>query len=253
MTLTVTERDRRELLITVIADLLDGIRHVAVGESSPIPAAGAMLLRARNVLAGKPPVLISVLGSLQHNFFTNGAYELFDAAAQGRIDAFFLGGGQIDGRGNINLVGTGTYPKLDIRWPGSFGSAYMYHLVPRVILFREEHSPRVLVDKVDFISASGVSDGIERRGGPCALLTGMALFDFGEEQRRFVLRSVHPGYTVDDVKAQTGFFFDVNPDICETPTPDDEIVALLRGQILRELGETYPDFASAMTQAQYAD
>ena len=151
------ERERRELLINAIAGLLDGIRHVAVGASSPVPAAGAMLLRARNERDGKPPVKISILGSQQHNFFTNGAVEVFDCAAQGRVDAFFLGGGQIDGAGNINLVGTGDYPKTDVRWPGSFGSAYLYHLVPRVILFREEHSPRVFVPKVDFISAAATT------------------------------------------------------------------------------------------------
>ena len=113
-----SEHERREILIATIADLLDGIRHVAVGASSPIPAAGAMLLRARNERDGKPPIRISILGSKEHNFFTNGAVELFDCAAQGRVDAFFLGGGQIDGRGNINLVGTGAYPKTDTRWPG---------------------------------------------------------------------------------------------------------------------------------------
>ena len=53
--------------------------------------------------------------------------ELFDCAAQGRVDAFFLGGGQIDGQGNINLVGTGDYPQNDVRWPGSFGSAFLYY------------------------------------------------------------------------------------------------------------------------------
>src|SRR6516225_7602525 len=173
-----SQREQRELLITTIADLLDGVRHVAVGASSPIPAAGAMLLRARNEASGKTPVRISILGSAQHNFFTNGAVEVFDCAAQGRIDAFFLGGGQIDGSGNINLVGTGGYPRSQVRWPGSFGSAYLYHLVPRVILFREEHSPRVFVPKVDFVSATAVTPGVSRRGGPYALLTNMALFDF---------------------------------------------------------------------------
>src|ERR1700752_3022272 len=98
------ERERRELLISTIADLLDGVRHVAVGASSPIPAAGGMLLRPRNEASGKPPVRISILGSERHNFFTNGTVELFDCAAQGRVDAFFLGGGQIDGLGNINLA-----------------------------------------------------------------------------------------------------------------------------------------------------
>ena len=78
------ERERRELLIATIAGLLDGVCHVAVGASSPIPAAGAMLLRARNEATRKPPVRITILGSKQHNFFTNGSVELFDCAAQGR-------------------------------------------------------------------------------------------------------------------------------------------------------------------------
>ena len=109
----------REILICTIAKLLDGIRHVAVGASSPIPAAGAMLLRALKQQAGEKGPRISILGSVEHNFFTNGSAELFDCAGQGRIDAFFLGGGQIDGRGNINLVGTGDYPQTPVRWPGS--------------------------------------------------------------------------------------------------------------------------------------
>src|SRR5690606_35406955 len=154
---TMTPATPRETLIFTIARLLDGVRHVAVGASSPIPAAGAMLLRAMKQTEGAPPVRISILGSVEHNFFTNGSAELFDCAGQGRIDAFFLGGGQIDGKGNVNLVGVGDYPQTKVRWPGSFGAAYLYFVVPRVILFREEHTPRVFVDKVDFISAPGTS------------------------------------------------------------------------------------------------
>ena len=162
-----TEVHPREVLICTIARLLDGVRHVAVGASSPIPAAGAMLLRALQQAAGVAGPRISILGSVEHNFFTNGSAELFDCAGQGRIDAFFLGGGQIDGRGNVNLVGTGDYPQSQVRWPGSFGSAYLYYVVPRVILFRAEHTPRALVEQVDFISAPGVSDdGVFRSGGP---------------------------------------------------------------------------------------
>ena len=242
------ERERRELLIATIADLLDGVRHVAVGASSPIPAAGAMLLRARNEVAGKPSVRISILGSERHNFFTNGTVELFDCAAQGRIDAFFLGGGQIDGHGNINLVGTGDYPNSLVRWPGSFGSAYLYHLVRRVILFREEHSPRVFVPKVDFISAAATTPGIPRRGGPHALLTNMAVFDFEKDLGRFLLRSVHPPFTAADIRAQTGFDYDEPASVPATPRPDTATLALLRGRIIDELAETYPAFASSMME-----
>lgn len=244
-----SEHERREILIATIAGLLDGIRHVAVGASSPIPAAGAMLLRARNARDGKPPVHISILGSQRHNFFTNGGIELFDCAAQGRVDAFFLGGGQIDGEGNINLVGTGDYPRNDVRWPGSFGSAYLYHLIPRVILFREEHSPRVFVPKVDFVSARAITPEVPRRGGPHALLTNMALFDFDREAGGFALRSVHPPFTPADIKKNTGFDYAEPEVVRETPRPDDATLALLRGQILDELAETYPAFARSMTQA----
>jgi glutaconate CoA-transferase subunit B len=242
-------REQRELLITAIADLLDGVRHVAVGASSPIPAAGAMLLRARNEASGRAPVRVSILGSAQHNFFTNGTVEIFDCAAQGRIDAFFLGGGQIDGGGNINLVGTGGYPKSQVRWPGSFGSAYLYHLVPRVILFREEHSPRVLVPKVDFVSAAATTPEVPRRGGPHALLTNMALFTFEKEGARFRLRSVHPGFSAADISDNTGFDYDAADTVPTTPVPDTPTLALLRGRIVDELAETYPAFAHSMAQA----
>ena len=244
------ERERRELLIATIADLLDGVRHVAVGASSPMPAAGAMLLRARNERDGKPPIRISILGSERHNFFTNGVVELFDCAAQGRVDAFFLGGGQIDGHGNINLVGTGTYPTTDIRWPGSFGSAYLYFLVKRVILFREEHSRRALVDKVDFVSAPGTSPaGVYRPGGPHALLTNLALFDYDRARRRFRLRSVHPGHSLEEVLDNTGFAFDRPDQVAATPMPDEATLALMRQRIRAEIAETYPRFAARLPAA----
>jgi glutaconate CoA-transferase subunit B len=234
----------RETLICTIAKLLDGVRHVAVGASSPIPAAGAMLLRALKEKAAAPRVRISILGSVEHNFFTNGSAELFDCAGQGRIDAFFLGGGQIDGHANVNLVGVGDYPQSKVRWPGSFGSAYLYFVVPRVILFREEHSPRVFVDKVDFISAPGVSEeGVYRSGGPYALLTGKGLFSFDKTKPGFKLESVHSGHDLAEIKAATGFVFEHEATPATTPLPASEVLSLLRGRVMDELSETYPDFA----------
>ena len=208
-----------------------------------------MLVRARDEAGGREPLRISILGSEEHNFFTNGGVELFDCAAQGRIDAFFLGGGQIDGQGSINLVGSGEYPQSAVRWPGSFGSSFMYFVVPRVILFREEHSPRVFVEKVDFVSAPGTSAAnVERRGGPYALLTGMALFSFDKERARFRLESVHPGFTAADVRGATGFDYDASENAPETPRPDAATLAMLRGRVRRELAESYPQFAATLPE-----
>jgi len=188
-----------------------------------------------------------VLGSRRHNDFTDGGRELFDCAAQGRIDAFFLGGGQIDGEANVNLVGLGEYPNLDVRFPGSFGSAYLYFLVPRVILFREEHSPRVLVPRVDFISAPGASaPGIHRPGGPHALVTGRALFGFDRARARFRLDSVHPGETPASIAEATGFAFDRAARVAETEPPDAATLALIRGPVRDAIAEVYPRFAAKL-------
>jgi glutaconate CoA-transferase subunit B len=232
---------RSELLVSVIAGLLADCRHVVVGASSPIPGAAALLRRELS----KGAMRVTILGSNRHNAYTNGGVETFDMAAKGRIDAFFLGGGQIDGQGNINLVGTGTYPATDVRWPGSFGSAYLYYLVPKVILFREEHTRRVLVPKVDFISSPGVSENnIYRPGGPYGLLTGLAWFRFDKQKRRFRLESVHPEHSVEEVRDQTGFEFECPAQVPSTPAPVPELLTLMRGKIRGQIAETYPRFAS---------
>ena len=119
-----------------------------MGAASAIPAAACWLVKALG-----HDVRLSLLHRQTGNPFTSGTRELFDLTGQGRIDLFFLGGGQIDAQANINLIGTGEWPGTDARFPGSFGSAFMSMMVPRTILFREEHSRRVLVPRVDIVSA----------------------------------------------------------------------------------------------------
>ena len=232
-----TFRDE-ELLADVIARLIGDVRHVAVGNASPIPATAALLARER----GKGRPYVSLLQSRKHNFFTDGARELFDCAGQGRIDVFFLSGGQIDGQGNVNLVSTGDYEHPNVRFPGSFGSAYLYYVVPKVILFRTEHSRRTMVPKVDFISAPGTSKvNVYRPGGPIALVTNRCLFSFLDGH--FVLASVHPGHTVEEVLEKTGFDFEIPAAVPQTPAPSPETLKLMRKVVAPQLAEVYPQFA----------
>jgi glutaconate CoA-transferase, subunit B len=229
-----------ELLADVICRLIGEVRHVAVGAQSPIPATAALLARERG--GGRP--YVSLLGSRAHSFFTDGARELFDCAGQGRIDVFFLSGGQIDGEGNINLVSVGDYDKPKARFPGSFGSTYLYYVVPKVILFRTEHSRRTLVQKVDFISAPGASAGnVYRPGGPIALVTNRCLFAFDPERRHFCLTSVHPGHSVAEVIDNTGFDFDTPAEVPTTPPPSADTLRLLRTVVAQMVAEVYPHFA----------
>ena len=212
-------------------------RHIAVGAASPIPAAACWLVRKMG-----HPVRLSLLHKRTGNPFTEGSRELFDLAGQGRIDLFFLGGGQIDGQANINLLGTGEWPGRTARFPGSFGSAFMYLMTPRTILFREEHSRRVLVPRVDMVSAAGVTPPeVFRRGTAQALVTGRCVFRF--DGARFTLASVHPGTTPAEIRTETGFDYD-GDDAPETQDPTDAELAVLRGPVRAEMLETYPEFCA---------
>jgi glutaconate CoA-transferase, subunit B len=214
------------VIARLMARLPGGVRHVAVGAASAIPATACRLRVAQGA-----KLRLSMLHRRAGNPFSEGSRELFDLAGQGRIDVFFLGGAEIDGEGNINVVRVKGH-----RFPGSFGSAFMYQAVPHVILFREEHSRRTLVPRVEFISA---------RGDPAALVTGKALFAWQKERRRFRLESVHPGHEEAEVREATGFEFDGSA-VPATPGPSAAELALLRGPVAREIAADYPDFARSV-------
>lgn len=236
---------RREAMIAAILRRLEGCGTIAVGASSPLPGTAALLARA------KWGARVLMLGSRRHNSFTDGGRELFDCAAQGRIDAFFLSGGQIDGSANINLIGVGAYPDgLKQRFPGSFGSAYLYFLVPRVILFREEHETRSMPPRVDVVSAPGVSPPeVYRPGGPVALVTGRCVFGFDRSRGRFTLETAHAGETAASVRAATGFDYDAAETIPETARLSPEDRALVRERVAGEIAETYPRYAASLLAA----
>jgi glutaconate CoA-transferase, subunit B len=117
--------------------------------------------------------------------------------------------------------------------------------VPRIILFRLEHSRRTLVEKVDFVSAPGTSPpNVFRRGGPIALVTPLCHFAFDKAKARFGLESVHPGHTVEEVLDNTGFAFDRPATVPMTPPPSPEVLSLLRGTVAPLLAGIYPKFAA---------
>ncbi len=252
-------------LAHAMSGLMAGSNTVGIGANSPIPAAAALLAQRHD-----PGMRVTILGSPRHNPYTNGGAELFDFAAEGRLETFVLGALQIDGDANLNLVSVGDYQAPKVRYPGSFGSGLLYYVVPRVIVFREDHSARALVERVDFISATGSSPpGVHRPGGPAWLLTGKAIFRFDRSRARFVLTSLHPGVSEEEVRANTGFVFECDvvdavepasavlapssrveaPRIAVTPSPARRELDWLAGPIADELSDLYPAFAVRLRAA----
>ena len=231
----------QEFLIHAIAKLIQPSNTIAVGVLSPIPGSAALLSQQ---LSKQRKKKVFILGSNNPKFKTSHGVEIFDLAGQGRIDTFFLSGGQIDGFANVNLTGIGPYPKQHTRWSGAFGSAYLYFLIPQVILFREKHNREVLVESVDFISAPGSSsENTYRTGGPSHLVTNLCVFDFNREEKQFFLRSIHPKHSLEEVLDNTGFNFSYSPNPAITTSPSEAVLNTLRTEVSEEISEIYPEFA----------
>ena len=152
------------------------------------------------------------------------------------IDFGFYGGFQIDKYGNLNMAFIGDPKKPKFRGPGTVGTMATSWL-KRVYLFTHDHTPRLFVDKVDFISGAGFLDGPDGREkagcpsyseGPRYVVTPIAVFDFEEETKLMRLKSVHPGHTVEEVKERTGFTPIIPSKVPETEPPTDEELAFMR-------------------------
>jgi glutaconate CoA-transferase subunit B len=227
-----------EMMSVVIARQIRDGETVATGANSPIPAAGCLLATAMHA----PAARVIILGSRTHYPFTSGK-EFFDFAQRGRLDLFFLGGIQIDAEANINLHVVGDYARPRRRFPGAFGSGVLYFAAKRVILFRTEHTRRLFVPHVDFITSPGSSgEDVRRPGGPDKVVTPLALLAFNRDRRWLELESVHPGHTIDEVVENTGFDLPVPPGAGRTPPPSEQELALLRGPVMDTLAPIYPGF-----------
>ena len=210
--------------------------NVGVGENSPVPTAGVLLARRLHA-PGVRLRLRSANSPVPGTVPYIGSKEFFDFAQRGKLDLFFLSGVQIDHHGNLNLHVLGAYGAPSRRFPGSFGSAVLYPIVKRVILFRMEHSPRVFVERVDFVTAAGRPDRV---------ITPMAVLIPNPASGELELATYHPGQSVDSVRAATGFKLAVRADVRQTPPPTAEELSELRGPVRSELATVYPAYAAAI-------
>jgi glutaconate CoA-transferase subunit B len=248
-----------EIMATAIArDLRDG-EWVEVGANLPVPRAGAllahlthgpnmtvMLALTKAYLYDEPAIDdFAFLTDVRAMRFAEAYYphdRLVSDQRFRRNGVFFAGGIQIDRHGNSNLIGVGDDPKmLKFRGPGGIGTCNATLMNGRWHLVTTSHSPRVLVERCDWVSALGWGDGSPdyrtRLGlednGPTSIITPLCIFGFDSETRSANLDSLHPGVSVDDVREATGFQFDVPADVPETPSPTEQELWILRNRIDR--------------------
>jgi len=161
-------------------------------------------------------------------------WQTFDLAQQGKLDLIFLGAAQIDKYGNTNLSVIGPYEKPKVRLPAGAASAHLCAIMDTVI-WVPRHNPRVMVEKVDFITGQGYLTGGDARekagipkGGPRKVVTNLCVLDFEPETKAMRLVSVHPGVTLEEVKENTGFDLVIPENVEETVPPSKEELEFIR-------------------------
>lgn len=239
MTTAVSTSTRAEICAGACADMFIGAGETLVSPMGLMPSIGARLARRTT----EPDLLLSdgeaYLLADTPALGAPGAIEgwipyrrVFDVVASGRRHVV-MGANQLDRFGNQNISCIGDHAKptrqmFGVRGgPGNTINHRTSYWVPR-------HSTRVFVESVDMVSGVGY-DKLGRNPSARFLdvhrvVTNLAVLDFSGPEHSMRLLSTHPGVSVDDVVAATGFDLDIST-VSETRTPTDEELQLIRTAI----------------------
>lgn len=241
-----------ELLACVASKLLEDGKSVFVGTGLPMIAAMlAQRTHAPNLLiifeAGGigpiVPVLPISVGDSRTFYRAVGASSMHDvmsACQNGYVDYGFLGAAMIDQYGNINTTVIGDHDRPTARLPGSGGANDIGSFCWKTIIIMRQDQRR-FVKKVDFITTPGYlsgpgareAAGLAEGTGPYRVITQLGVYGFDEATKHLKLLALHPGVTVGDVQANSGFEVLVADDLSTTipPTPEER-------RLLREIDPT---------------
>ncbi|GAB7052926.1 CoA-transferase subunit beta [Catenuloplanes indicus] len=162
--------------------------------------------------------------------------EIFNYWLQpGRIDVGFLGAAQLDRFANINTTVIGKdYTDPTVRLPGAGGAPEIAASCREVIVI-VAHSRRTFVTTVDFVTSVGFGAGPgdrERHGlrgrGPQLVVTDLGMLAPDPETCELTLTHLHPGVTLDEVRAATGWELRVAAELRTTAAPTDTELSVLR-------------------------
>jgi acyl CoA:acetate/3-ketoacid CoA transferase beta subunit len=236
---------RADVCCVAVAEVFRGDGEIVANPIGTIPRIGGLLARRSFepglVMTDGEAMLTDAAGNVEA---WNPYRSMFDVVWSGRRHVM-MGGSQLDPHGNHNFAAIGDMkrPKAQLLGfrgaPGNTVNNVTSYWVPN-------HGPRVFVGKVDVVT--GVGYDRAAAAGPAAtnhhelrhVVTNLCVLDFATPDHRMRLRSVHPGVSVDDVVAATGFELTIPDDVPESRLPTEAELALIeeldpRGSRLREV------------------
>jgi acyl CoA:acetate/3-ketoacid CoA transferase beta subunit len=224
---------RGDVCAAALAEVFRGDGEIVANPIGPLPKVAGRLARATFepllLLLDWDAFFVGPDGEVEG---WNPYGRMFDVVWSGRRHVV-MGASQLDRYGNQNLSAIGADPNRPTRQLLGFRGAPGNTINHPTSYWIPKHSPRVLVERVDVVCGIGYDRAAAL--GPTAarfheirrVVTDLAVLDFATGDHRMRLASVHPGVSVDDVVAATGFELVIGPDVPLTPAPDEPTLALL--------------------------
>ncbi|MFL6172165.1 MAG: CoA-transferase subunit beta [Marmoricola sp.] len=231
---------RAEVCAAAIADAFKDDGEIFASPMGMLPMLGVRLAK----LTSNPDLVISdgeslFLGGVPPLFAKADVVEgwipfrrVFDVVAYGKRHVM-MGATQVDKHGNQNISAIGDFAQPKRQLLGSRG-APGNTVNNRTSYWVPKHGPRVFVENVDIVS--GVGPKRAKEAGPAAakyndihrIVSNLGVFDVRGEGDTVRLLSVHPGVSVDEVVAATGFALAVSEDVAETRAPSETELMIIR-------------------------
>jgi acyl CoA:acetate/3-ketoacid CoA transferase beta subunit len=259
-----------ELMVCRVAAEVDGDGVVVMGSFTPLAYAAYMLAKLTHApdaylvgfdAVGMAPIPLSFTGAEAAAY--KGAVARWSMLTEinsihlsnhGGVEA--VSSAQFDGSGAINLSTIGPFESPKVRLPGGAGAAEVIKMYRKMVAYFPNHSPRTLVERVEFVTGTrwkvgrAAREAAHLQPGPIVVVTNLAVLVKDEDDRPFRIESLHPGVAADDVVAATGFALEVPAEIPATAEPTATQVALLRERI-DPLGTVKIDFVPAKERLPY--
>ncbi|MFT6399168.1 MAG: acyl CoA:acetate/3-ketoacid CoA transferase beta subunit [Bradymonadia bacterium] len=234
---------RAEVCAVAIAEIFRGDGEIMVSPMGLLPAIGARLAK----LTFEPDMVLSDgVAGLQANVVGIGEKvepvlegvmpyrKIFDLVWWGHRHVL-MGATQIDSFGNTNISAIGDWDQPKVQLLGARGAPGNTICHP-TSYWIANHSKRAFVETVDFVSGVGYDRAAELGEGARfheirRVVTNLGVFDFESANQRMRIRSLHPGVTVEEVQAATGFELVVPDDVPTSRLPTAEELTLLRERI----------------------
>jgi glutaconate CoA-transferase subunit B len=169
----------------------------------------------------------------------SGICDVMEAAQRGFVEYGFLGAAQIDMYGNLNTTVIGNYWPPKVRLPGSGGANDIGSNCWKVISIMGQHTSKVFVKKLDFLTTPGYlsgpgareAAGLAPNSGPYRVVSNLGIMGYDEKSKRMTLLETYAGVSVEDVVKNTEFELPVAPSVKTALTPTAQELKLLRDDI----------------------